>query len=397
MKTITTPVNRPHFHYTFQQPLRQIAFFDIETTGLSPKASSLYLIGAMFYDPGTEQWMLTQWFADDYRSESLILEAFLTFLQDYRVLYHFNGATFDIPYLTVKCKKHHITPDAHCQALFENIVHHNTTSADTCLSIDLLKEIRPLKKRLSLPKANQTALEQWLGIHREDPFNGGELIEVYAEYMQKKLLQPQHADALEKTLLLHNHDDISGMLDVCSILAYDDLFSQPDAFRIDTSLFDKEESCIIVRGTLLHPVPVALTLTHLWDTISFWSDNVSATLCLEQDQFRLTIPCFCGTLKYFLADYKNYYYLPQEDTAIHKSVAQFVDAAYRKKATAATCYIKKDGFFLPAFHPKDQPDDMKHFLFDHKQKPYFIEITPQDASQLQTQLLHFLQQQILYF
>ena len=32
---------------------------------------------------------------------------------------------------------------------------------------------------------------------------------------------------------------------------------------------------------------------------------------------------------------------------MHKSVAQFVEKEYRKKATRETCYQKKEGFFLP--------------------------------------------------
>ena len=44
----------------------------------------------------------------------------------------------------------------------------------------------------------------------------------------------------------------------------------------------------------------------------------------------------------FLSGSENYYYLPTEDTAIHKSVGEFVDPSHRKKATKKNCYIKKD-------------------------------------------------------
>lgn len=46
---------------------------------------------------------------------------------------------------------------------------------------------------------------------------------------------------------------------------------------------------------------------------------------------------------------KDYYYLPKEDRAIHRSIACYVDKAYRQKATAATCYIRQEGIFLPSF------------------------------------------------
>ena len=55
-------------------PVEQVCFFDIETTGLSPDISSLYLLGAAFVENGT--WRLIQWYADDYISEADILSAF---------------------------------------------------------------------------------------------------------------------------------------------------------------------------------------------------------------------------------------------------------------------------------------------------------------------------------
>lgn len=73
MKTIQSTVSTPDELYPFHQPLEQIAFFDIETTGLSPKTSSIYLIGVMHYNSHKQSWQITQWFADDYQSEEPIL------------------------------------------------------------------------------------------------------------------------------------------------------------------------------------------------------------------------------------------------------------------------------------------------------------------------------------
>ena len=83
MKTIQSTVSTPDELYPFHQPLEQIAFFDIETTGLSPKTSSIYLIGVMHYNSHKQSWQITQWFADDYQSEEPILEAFLSYLEDF--------------------------------------------------------------------------------------------------------------------------------------------------------------------------------------------------------------------------------------------------------------------------------------------------------------------------
>lgn len=383
MKTIHTPIPTPSPCYLFAQPTEKIAFFDIETTGLSPKASSLYLIGAMCYNRNQDAWSLIQWFADDYRSEAGILNAFLEFIKPFDALYHFNGATFDVPYVLSKCDKHQITPSSHCLNLLQNTAPHQTVPTDRAVSIDLLKSIRPLKKKLHLPKANQTALEKWLGILREDQYDGRQLISVYTEYMQKKILHAQEADELERLLLLHNRDDMAGMLAISSVLSYHDCLhpAEPPVIR-DIS---QQNNKLTVSFTLSSPVPKQIFLEHSFqdtgNTLPQQKKLSPATLSLQEDIGTLTTPTYHESLKYFFKPYKDYYYLPAEDNAIHKSVAQFVDPAFRQKATAATCYTKKEGIFIPSFASKPTDWEVSRFYQAHKTKPayYLLDDTLSDA------------------
>lgn len=46
-------------------------------------------------------------------------------------------------------------------------------------------------------------------------------------------------------------------------------------------------------------------------------------------------------MRHFYSDYKNYYYLPKEDMAIHKSVAAYVDHEYRENARRTTAMCAK--------------------------------------------------------
>ena len=67
-------------------------------------------------------------------------------------------------------------------------------------------------------------------------------------------------------------------------------------------------------------------------------------------------------LKFFYKDYKNYFYLPNEDMAIHKSMATFIDKDKKIKATKDNCYTKiTDTFILipdkPALQKKYTIDD----------------------------------------
>ena len=52
-------------------------------------------------------------------------------------------------------------------------------------------------------------------------------------------------------------------------------------------------------------------------------------------------------MKYFFKDYKNYYYLPMEHMAIHKSMAAYVDDAHKEKATKDNAFTTETGSFIP--------------------------------------------------
>lgn len=401
MKTIISPITEPEFTYSFKQNKTEIAFFDIETTGLSANASSIYLIGIMYMNTDTNHWELCQWFADDYNSEKQILESFLEALLNYKYLYHFNGQTFDIPYVLKKCAKHAVVLNEKCMKIFSD-----TTNT---YSIDLLKCIRTLRKALSLEKCNQTAVEQWLGIARTDTFNGGELISVYSEYMQQKILNPTGSQQLEKTLLLHNHDDIEMMLNLCSMLTYHELLSDNATTRLlpkecfsSLKMQSCEESQISFSVTLFSPVPKKIQITAWYPECK---SKVLSPAILELNHTTATFifPIIKDCLKFFFDQYKEYYYLPKEDTAIHKSVAEFVDPAFRKKATAATCYVKKEGTYLPSLIPQkrnkkeeNQKDNSPLFFFEYKDKLAFCSL-PNPMENATDFWFNFISMQLPYF
>lgn len=384
MKTIYSTISSPVYPYTFLHPQDKSAFFDIETTGLSPNASSLYLAGLMRFDTARRQWTLCQWFADNYQSEKKIIQSFLDALSDVEYLYHFNGQTFDIPYLLKKCTRHDIVPSAQCKKLLED--------KSSSHSIDLLKKIRPLRHALSLEKCKQSDLECYLGLKRTDIFSGADLISVYSEYMQKKILDPKNAEKLEQVLLLHNHDDIEMMLNLCSLLTYGEYLSEEETNRLicsetlKTMKIRQENRQLFVTLTLPDPVPKNISITACYPHPSSIEADIGSLLPNANLTFRdktasFAFPLYCGTLKFFFPDYENYYYLPAEDTAVHKSVAEYVDRKHRKKATATTCYIKKESTFLPNLctikKAKQKTPENQYPLFCHqyKDKLSFYELT----------------------
>jgi len=321
----------------FSYPKENTIYFDIETTGFSPAISSLYLIGCIYYS--NHQYQLIQWFADDYESEAAILYAFNTFIADYSNVVHYNGTHFDIPYLEHKYKKYNID-----------------SPFSTKTSLDIYQEIRPYHGLFQTDNLKQKTLEQFLKQKRQDIYDGGQLIEVYNQYMQLKYKSLDNSAHLE-ALLLHNREDLSGLLSITALYTYTRLY---DAEWLEC-IFKKEEDVIHIHIKNKYTFPVAFTKTAANGTIHF-----------ENDICNISIPVFKGTLKYFYPDYKNYYYLPVEDTAIHKSVAAFMDTAHRKKATASTCYQRKTGTFLSVF---GITLDLPMFREDYKSPDNYIMCT----------------------
>ena len=98
MITIKHPIEFPNT-YPLDRigPLKDLLFFDIETTGFSGETSQLYLIGCTYFDGFG--WKLIQWFADTRQAEKELLDAFFEFLKRFKILIHFNGDRFDIPFI----------------------------------------------------------------------------------------------------------------------------------------------------------------------------------------------------------------------------------------------------------------------------------------------------------
>lgn len=314
-----------------------LLFFDIETTGFSGVNSMVYLIGCVFF--WEEKARFIQWFADDRESEPQILEHFFTFLKNYNTLIHFNGDTFDIPFLLKRCHAFRLP-----------------CGFDKIKSIDLYKQVRPLKKLLGLESLKQKSIENFLKISREDACSGGQLIEVYEDYLRTG------KECLLNLLLLHNEDDLKGMPKLLPILFYLDFPNQNfSLLHMEKATGETTRLILTLKGDGQSPLPVAIS-----------GAVPSYTFRAFQDRIELSIRLYEGTLKYFFSNPRDYYYLIYEDTAIHKSVGEYVDKDARIRATRETCYTKKTGVFLP------QPKTLwtPEFKNTSKDKSGFFEFLP---------------------
>lgn len=359
-------------------------FFDIETTGLSAASSMVFLIGTLHFDG--KNWILCQRLAEGCDEEAALVEAFAAEAAKYRTILHFNGTTFDLPFLKAKSAKLRVRE-----------------------SLDLYQKFRPLKKMLSLTRMNQTSLEAFAGWQREDTVAGKDMVELYREYIRTSALEKvawavettvgtSRADSaaycigLRSLLLRHNHDDIVGMTQILRLAAYLALLDgqiepqsiaceitrqqtepQSDTSKMATHQAEPQhdthkiamqqtepqqdtrkmtmqqtESDIIGQTAIFHfilkyALPQPLTMQFSFKNSP--ADIISLQACGKEAL--LAVPLTCEELRYFFPDYRNYYYLPLEDQVIHKSVGAYVDKAHREPAKPANCYVRRTGRFLP--------------------------------------------------
>lgn len=339
-------------NYSFGQEydLNRMVFFDIETTGLDAKTSYLYLIGCIYIKEAS--FHLIQWFSEGIEEEIRLIRAFFEFIQDYDVLIHYNGAGFDVPYLLKKCRQFHLN-----------------YNFDHMESLDLYKKITPYKKLLKLSNYKQKTVENFLKIARKDVYSGGDLIEVYQSYLGKKNIEhlkksrlkatkenpSSEAEELLDLLLLHNEDDLKGLVGISSILHYVDLFEKP--FHILQALVEGEY--FIIQLKLHSMLPSRISCGN--EIIQFRADGSEASLYIK---------IFEGELKHFYDNYKDYFYLPKEDSVVHKSLAIYVEKEFREKAKPANCYVKKTGIFVPQFEPLMTP----YFKENLKDKTTYLQV-----------------------
>ena len=333
--------------------LEDTLLYDIETTGLNPKSSQLYLLGILLFHKENSE--LIQYFAESVLDEEEILEQFFQLCKTKRVLISFNGEGFDNRFVESMAKSYGKLP-----------LHLNLKQ------LDLFKLIRKRKKFYGLESCSLKSCERFLGIHREDRCSGGELISVYREYLQDKCSEKKNM------LLLHNREDIQNLPSLFSFLAYENIFQGNVHFQraellkseeiknikyhhqtknpLETAHLELESSLQIkkleleeaeksrtakklcLQYYLPSPVPVPLTLAPK-----------NYLLEIKDKSLILTVPLYQGELCYFFKDYKDYEFIPSEDRAVHKSLANMYPKEMREKAKASTAYQKMKTSFLPVF------------------------------------------------
>lgn len=241
----------------------------------------------------------------------------------------------------------------------------------------------------------QKTVEEYLCFDRNDIFSGEQLIELYSQYIgfsRYEKLRPDiihfKAEALRFSLLLHNEEDLIGLSKICYFLYYIEIIKgnfsieHIDLYCDKTYMQNEYNNLLNDKKTVQFILNPNIKLGK--DDLMYFnksSSSITLPFCLlsEENEFMLyfkagkilfSITYYEGELKYFFNDYKDYYYLTEEDTAVHKSIGEYVDKAYRQKAKKTNCYQRKYGIFLPQPIPIFSPV----FKNSYKDKYTYFEI-----------------------
>lgn len=317
-----------------------VLFLDIETTGLSPANSEVYLIGTACVMDG--RLYIRQFFAEKPTEEREILKAFSEYMRSFDTIVTFNGNKFDIPFLEKRS--------------FEYGIDMNFAEKK---GIDIYKRIKPYKKLLGLPDMKQKTLERFMHINRQDRKSGRELIALYGNYIAAK------NEYCLDLILQHNYDDIKGLTHLLPLLSYPDVIN--GTIKAERAVKNNYRDYngnlrteLIIEFTCESPVPNPVS--------AGFSD---CYLMLGGTRGKIRVAVFTGVLRYFYPDHKNYYYLPLEDRAMHKSTSRYVDRERRQPARPENCFVRVRSQFLPQWEKIVTPV----FKYAYEDRTMYFELT----------------------
>lgn len=202
------------------------------------------------------------------------------------------------------------------------------------------------------------AYESRIGFERNSILNGSVFPGEYTEY-----LLTDRKDILEE-LISHNTDDLKSLAAICRYVSASDPFT-PENIIIYSAI--ENDDILTIRFSLAD-TPAAKEGIELRGAVRTPEGTLGYSVCACCNTGEFKCEALHGELRFYFENYKDYYYLPMEGRAVHKSVGQFVDPAYRKRARKETAFEPYQGDFYPDFSSgikpcfKNSPDDPVSFF-----------------------------------
>jgi len=257
--------------------LDEYCVIDIETTGLSSQYHEVILIGILYNINNTT--ILKQFFAQNPKDEINILNEFANIYKNFSYVITYNGATFDIPFLKKRFAYNNLAWD------FDNIKH-----------IDLLQCIRKEKKQLQLEDLKLKTVEHFVGINRRDTISGADSVLLYKEYVKHP------STSLEKTILLHNYEDIyylNKLLNIFDSIFIDkynligrDIVLTHNSKEITFNFFPKD---IFIKKNIIYINGKTQNFKDMLD-VMYYGCNFNFEWSTSEGEFNIKIPLSEGYL-----------------------------------------------------------------------------------------------------
>lgn len=328
-------------------------YIDIETTGFNRQTDMIYLVGLMYIE--NNELMLTQYLCEKTSDEYELLFRLNMLVTNYNCLIHFNGNRFDLPFIKAR------------MAMYS--IHENLSDL---VSIDFYTLLRPFKRLLQTDNLKLSSLEALASYVRIDQFNGGDLIALYKLYLDgdKNLMY---------SFILHNEEDMIGLYYMNRFvpMLY---YTLKEDMANNFPIIYKESDIEFIKNSDRFLINIPFKSTMNIYSVSH-SDNENA-FSINTSGLLLSLPIETNTKKLFFENYKEYYYLEEEDYAIHQSVASFMSKSHRKKATRDTAYIKKEDTFIKCPLKKKKVTTLlnskninNEYIFENVQKSNYCFLT----------------------
>lgn len=276
--------------------------FDLETTGLSRKFCHVYMIGTGYIEGNFLHTML--FFAEDITEERAIINEFIKRTRSFERLITYNGNRFDIPFFKERLDNLMIDFDL-----------------DSFDSLDIYVRLKKLKHLLLLPGMKQKDIEKFLGIERDDKYDGGKLIEVYKNYQ----IRPN--DESEYLLMIHNKEDIIGMSKILSVLSYEGIKTL--TINDLSKEFSSDRYTFETTTDLSIPKPIRII-----------SDDVY--LILDSNKLKGSIQTTNGYMKKYFPNPEEYLYHLEDERIIPKVIVSKADMKKYRKVSKEECFVEID-------------------------------------------------------
>lgn len=324
----------------------KIILLDLETTGLNREKDQIISIGMTYLDNRGEL-TTTHWFLENPNEEAILLAQFLAFIKNYDSIYSYYGKGFEFPFLLARLEYYHLD-----SALF------------------LRMKLIDLKETLKQFAKNRTQLEPLFHYTRQCQSTGYDIVKLYQTYLASKV-------SIYKTCIIEHQKEELG-----SLLLFWELYM---------TLYDSLQWRVVESITQNHTLQLTIQRNTPFLT-SFNGNAFNMTISYNQGESLLyiIIPLHDGTFHHNLEPLKDYYYIESQKQLLHKSLAQFIPAALRRKATKEECIISKESTFiqLATSYKVDLP------LWHNPEGSLYVEASDFSLELLGTQLFYLFFQKV---